>query len=379
VRAVDGDDKTLLETQDIFAARTQGYWTCRIPGLAVARNNVVLATTEARPGQGGDYDFNDLLLRRSTDGGRSFGPTVRLVDHAAYGDGPVSNCVLIPEQATGRVVALFCHDYARVFRMHSDDAGATWSAPTDITAVFAGFRAQYPWRVCATGPGHGLQLRNGRMIVPVWLSDGSGGEFGPRHRGHRPSVVTLVYSDDRGDTWQQGDIVHRHGDLVGGEAVVNPSETLAVERADGSVLFNSRSEASVHRRLVAASPDGVAGWTERRWDPALLEPVCMASLVRVGWPGPLLFANPDNLDRTMASWACDRKRLTVKLSRDDGRTWPVAKVLESGPAGYSDLAVLADGTVLCLYECDIITRMCDDRCLRLAHFDLEWLLDGAGA
>lgn len=67
------------------------------------------------------------------------------------------------------------------------------------------------------------------------------------------------------------------------------------------------------------------------------------------------------------------RRLTVKLSLDDGQTWPVAKVLEEGPSAYSALAVLADGTILCLYECDILTRMGDDRYLRLARFDMEWL------
>ena len=75
----------------------------------------------------------------------------------------------------------------------------------------------------------------------------------------------------------------------------------------------------------------------------------------------------------MATWALDRKRLAIKLSRDDGRTWPVSKVLEPGPAGYSALARLADGTILCLYECDIVNHMCDDRYLRLARFDLGWL------
>jgi sialidase-1 len=132
---------------------------------------------------------------------------------------------------------------------------------------------------------------------------------------------------------------------------------------------------------VAVSLDGVSRWQVRGFDEALLEPVCMASLLRYDWPGPvrpgrLIFANPDNLERTMVAWACDRKRLTVKLSRDDGRTWPVAKVLEPGPAGYSDLARLADGTVLLLYECGIVERMCDDRCLRLARFDMAWLTGG---
>ena len=206
--------------------------------------------------------------------------------------------------------------------------------------------------------------------MPVWLSDGSGREFGGKHRGHRPSIVVGVYSEDGGQTWQRGDIVCRHGDTVAGQTVVNPSETAAVELSDGSVLFNMRSESAVQRRLVAVSPDGATGWSGHRWDEALLDPVCMASLLRHDWPaddrpGHILFANPDTLERTMASWACDRKRLTVKTSLDDGQTWPISKILEAGPSGYSALARLADGTILCLYECGAGGHMCDTGCLRL--------------
>lgn len=367
----------MLDKQDLFAARQNGYWTCRIPGLAVTRNNVVLATAEARPGQGGDYDFNDILLRRSTDGGTTFGPIVKLVNHTTYGDGPASNFVMIPERDSGRIVALFCHDYARAFTMHSDDDGATWSSPVEITGVFERFRRDYPWRVCATGPGHGLQLRNGRMIVPVWLSDGSGTEMG-KHRGHRPSLVTLVYSDDGGITWERGAIVCRHGEEVAGVTVVNPSETIAVELTDGRVMFNVRSESAIHRRLVMTSRDGVSQWCEPRWDSALLEPICMASLARFDWPtggqpGRLLFANPDNLEQTMSQHAFDRKRLTVKLSTDDGATWLYSQVIEEGPSGYSDLVVRPDGTILCLYECGAGGHMYDTGCLRLARFGLEWI------
>ena len=283
-----------------------------------------------------------------------------------YGDGPASNFVMMPDRQTGRVVAMFFHDYARAFTLHSDDDGATWSAPVEITAVLEQFRPEYPWRVCANGCGHGLQLRNGRMIVPLWLSDGSGSEFGPKHRGHRPSVVSLVYSDDRGQTWQRGEIVSRHGDVVEGITLANPSETTAVELSDGRVLFNIRHETTNHRRLVACSPDGVSRWHDYHFDHALLEPVCMASLLRHEWPtsdqpGAILFSNPDTLEKTMTTWARDRKRLTVKLSRDEGGSWPVSKVIESGPAGYSALARLTDGTILCLYECDLVTHMCDNR------------------
>ena len=280
----------------------------------------MLATTEARPGRGGDYDFNDVLMRRSTDGGKSFGPAVKLVDHTTYGDGPASNFVIIPDRDSGRVVAVFCHDYARVFTIHSDDGGASWSEPVEITGVFEQFKSDYPWRVCATGPGHGTQLRNSRMIIPVWLSDGSGKEFaGGKHRGHRPSIVSLIYSDDRGKTWKRGSVC-RHGDVV--DPVVNPSETIAVElRWPRNVQYPQRKQ-----RAAAWSPSArtTPPTGRSRFDDALSRsawPAEPAELAGGGQPSRILFANPDNLENTLVkpggNLAHDRKRLTVKMSCDE--------------------------------------------------------------
>ncbi|MFO7870351.1 MAG: sialidase family protein [Kiritimatiellia bacterium] len=380
----------MLHKQDLFEARTHGYKTFRIPGIAVTKNNVVLATCEARPGGGGDYDFNDILIRRSTDGGETFDPFVKQVDHTTYGPGPVSNFVMIPDWKTGRVHVVFCHDYERVFHMFSDDDGATFSDPVEITTTFELFREEYSWRVCATGPGHGLQLRDGRLLVPVWLSDSSANDFGPGHRGHRPSIVASVYSDDNGTTWRRGGIVCGNGDTVEGSTVVNPSETVAVELENGSVLFNMRSESMNNRRLVAVSPDGATDWQIRGFDPVVNEPVCMGSLIRHSWsgegaPGQIVFANPDTLDKEMRRVIdpelkrqshCDRKNLTVRVSEDECQSWVLSRVIEPGPAGYSDLAVLQDGTILCLYECDIVERIHDDRYLRLARFNPDWVAAG---
>lgn len=372
----------MIRKQVLFEARTGGYHTCRIPGLLVARDNTVLVTAEARPGTGGDYDFNDVLLRRSTDGGLTFSPPERIVDHRDYGEGPVSNFVMISDQRDGAIHALFCHDYARVFAMVSRDSGRTFSDPVEITRVLEPLRSVYPWRVVATGPGHGLQLRQGRMIVPVWMADSGGAAIGSRHRVHHPSAVSLIYSDDHGLTWQVGPLICNRGDRIDGHELNDPSETVAVELSDGRVMFNMRNDTDVYRRLVAVSPDGVRDWRVVGFDPALLEPICMGSMLRYDWPsdgsgstGRILFANPANLDNLMTPQQRfrDRKRLTVKVSQDDGRTWPVSRVLENGPAGYSDLGRLADGTILCLYECGQVERMFDDRYVMLASFDPDWL------
>lgn len=361
----------MLQTQDLFDARTGGYHIYRIPGLLVTPGGAVLATAEARADTGSDYDNIDVLLRRSLDGGVTWDKPRKVADFSTYGPGPVSNCVPLANRVTGQVHLLYCHDYARVFIRHSADDGLNFSEPAEITASLEAFREVFHWRVLATGPGHGVQLDNGRLLVPIWMSTGEGTEMGPGHRGHRPSAVATIYSDDHGRTWQCGEV-------VAGPEWGNPSEPLAAQLSDGRVILNIRSEGQYHNRLIAHSEDGISGWSQPYPDEALLEPICMAGLIRWENEGKsrFVFANPDNLDKTMVTWAYDRKRLTVKVSEDDCRTWPLSRVLEPGPAGYCDLAVLPDGTMLCLFERGCLEHMTDVAHLTLARFDDEWLNTG---
>jgi sialidase-1 len=148
-----------------------------------------------------------------------------------------------------------------------------------------------------------------------------------------------------------------------------------------------RSESKAHRRLVTTSKDGATGWSKPVFQEQLLEPICMASIVRLsalpaGDKNRIVFANPDNLSRTdkkeTPGKSRDRKNLSIKLSYDEGTTWPVNKLLEPGFSGYSDLATLGDGTILCFYE----RRSTDEKSstktglLTVARFNLPWLTDG---
>ena len=360
----------MFEKVHLFEARTQGYHTYRVPGILCSPNGVILATAEARRGGGGDWDGNDIVMRRSEDGGKTYGEMTVCVHSPDFGDGPASNFVMIGDRSDNSVHALFCHNYERVFHIHSVDDGATWTAPREVTEYFLPFRAHYPWRVIATGPGHGIQLQNGRFVVPVWMSDGSGTEFGAGKLGHRPSEVAGVYSDDHGKTWQCSDVIVRtEGDFV------NPSETLPLELADGRVLFNIRTESKQHRRLISIGSDGATGWSDPVFDDALLEPVCMGSILKLQ-NGAVLFANPDNLEHEYTrpgGVSHDRKRLTVKMSLDDCQTWSVSKVLEPGQSSYSDLAQTPDGLIHCIYEDQMVTRQNDTKYVTVARFDLDWL------
>ncbi len=361
----------MFDTTHLFEARTAGYSTYRVPGILATKSGVLIATAEARRGKGGDWDGNDLVMRRSDDGGESWDDMRVVVACDTYGPGPISNFSMISDRADGHVHALYCHSYARVFSTCSEDDGASWSDPIEITTTLEPWQADYPWKVIATGPGHGIQLTTGRYLIPVWMSDGSGTEFGPGKLGHRPSVVAGLYSDDNGKTWERSNILCRDG--VGD--VVNPSETLPLELKDGRVLFNIRTESLRHRRFVSISPDGVSGWSDPLTDDDLLEPVCMASLLRLA-DGSVVFANCDVLEHEFTSpdrVMHDRKNLTVKRSTDDCATWTASRAIQSGPSSYSDMAQNRNGLVCCIYENQKIDGQYDTKYVSVSRFDVGWI------
>jgi sialidase-1 len=243
--------------------------------------------------------------------------------------------------------------------MRSSDDGITWSNPIEITSAFEPFRKKYDWKVIATGPGHGLQIRSGRLVVPIWLAYG---ELG----AHKPSASGAIFSDDHGKTWQAGEIAFPNEGEFGA-----PSETMITELSDGRIMLVARSVSKASRKLIAYSSDGATGWTRPFFHDQLWEPICMASIVaHPSIPGTLIFSNPHSLERDkngaeIPAGRGKRKNLSIKLSHDDGKTWPVNKTLQAGPSAYSDLAVLPDGTVLCLYEAD--------ESIACARFNLEWI------
>ncbi|HWC97752.1 MAG TPA: sialidase family protein [Candidatus Sulfopaludibacter sp.] len=342
------------ERLDLFQAKVGGYALYRIPGLVVTRRNTVITYAEARRHTGSDWDDIDILLRRSTDGGKSFDAPWMAPHVAGLERSPVAlerkagqpewrtyNNPIAIAAHDGRVHFLFCAEYMRVFYMRSDDDGRHYTAPVEITAALEALRSRYAWRAVATGPGHGIELRRGRLLAPVWMG------LGTEASGHGPSVNTTIYSDDRGRTWHAGEIA-----ISGQSEFPSANETALIERTDGSVVMNARTGSPHNRRVIATSPDGISRWSAPHFDESLTDPICAAGLVRAGRKRLWLFSNPDNVTRADGRPlpAKDRRNLTLRFSRDEGATWTGARVLEPGRSAYSDLAVLRDGTILCYYE-----------------------------
>lgn len=342
---------------DVFVSGKEGYHTFRIPALIVSPKGTVLAFCEGRRNSTSDTGDIDTVLKRSLDGGRTWQPLQVVAD-----DGPntIGNPCPVVDRDTGTIWLPLTRNLGdegqgviidgkskgsrTVWLTHSMDDGVTWAKPIEITAAVK--RDDWTWY--ATGPGCGIQLKSGRLVIPC------------DHKvlGTKAYRSHVMYSDDHGRTWK-----------VGGVLGEKTNECQIVERSDDSLMLNMRSYHGKNRRAVAISKDGGLTWSEVTLDEGLMEPVCQASFIRFGArkageaKDRLLFANPASTKR---------EKMTVRLSPDGGATWPVGKVLHEGPAAYSALAELADGTIGCLYECG--EKSAYER-ITWARFPLAWLMD----
>ncbi len=362
------------EFSDVFQSRTEGYAQIRIPTVLVTKAGTVLTFAEGRQ-RPTDQAQNDIVMKRSTDGGRTWSALRVLHDDGAHS---LNNPTVVQEQTSGRIFVWYqsipAHlrehstntvtgfDGTNIYRnfiLTSDDDGVTWAAPLDVTRT-----TKRPTRATtiASGPGLGLQLTRGahagRLLIP--FNEGPYGKW----------QNYAVFSDDAGKSWTCGEDVP--GALVsdgkgGQRSQIN--EVQLAELADGSVLLDSRQFARAKVRRSSVSRDGGRTWSPVRETPDLTDPSCMASTLRHSFPadgtaGRLLHSGPDSTKR---------ERGTVYLSRDEGKTWPVKRVLYAGSFAYSVLTKFADGTVGCLFEADNYGRIV------FARFPLAWLeAEGGG-
>ncbi len=333
---IDAKAKRLPRQTPLFVAGRDGCHTYRIPALVRTNSGVLLAFCEGRRKSAADHGDVDLVLKRSFDRGATWTPMQVVYDD---GDHTIGNPCPVVDRETGRVWLPFCRDNDRVFVTYSDDDGATWARPREITKDVK----KPSWKWYATGPGHGIQLRSGRLLIPCDHRDAGLKDY--------PMRSHVIYSDDHGATWRLGGVLDSQ-----------TNECVAVETADGRVYLNMRSYAGKHRRAVAWSDDGGLTWTPVELDDQLVEPVCQASAARVA-PGLVLFSNPASTKRM---------NLTVRVSRDECKTWSAGQVLWPGPSAYSDLCVAAEDSVCCLYERGLTSPY---EQIVFAQFGLEWAAD----
>jgi sialidase-1 len=342
-----------LHETDVFSAGTEGYHTFRIPALVTTKNGTLLAICEGRKTGRGDHGDVDLVQKRSTDGGKTWGPLELIHEEGGTAKVTIGNPCPVVDQDTGIVWLPFNRENDRVFMLSSADQGKTWSKPRDITTDVKAS----DWNWYATGPGNGIQLTRrkykGRLIIPC--DHRVNGNKDDKDNWDKAGRSHVIYSDDHGQTWK-----------LGGATDFGMNECAVVELADGTLMLNSRSYRGKSCRGVSLSRDGGMTWEPTTDDPALVESVCQASLIRFAWPGDLnhahgllAFSNP--------AVPKGRNHVTVRISEDEGKTWPHARLICEGSSAYSSLTILPDGEIGLLYERDDYKRIV------LARFASAWI------
>jgi len=327
-----------IEQNDVFVSGADGVNTYRIPALIAGAGGELLAFCEARKKSAADAGPTDLVLKRSMDNGQTWG--AMLIVLRGIGDEAIMNPCPVFD---GKNLIMLCINAHKTARGHhrqlllrSPDAGNTWSEPEDITEAVA-----HGVDTFITGPGVGIRAHDGRLIVPgysgVYADDAS--RLDTRSR--------VLFSDNGGRSWSLGAAVDY--------AFSNESQVL--ELASGELLLNFRIQKVAERhpgcRGMAISRDGGETWLPSTLAKNLNDVICQAGWMRVPSskstePGWLVFSNPDSAP---GPHSAGRARMTVKISSDEGATWPVKRLLHPGPSAYSCPALLSDGTLGVLYEC----------------------------
>ncbi len=311
-----------LPQLDVYRAAEGGYQSYRIPALIATTKGTLLAFCEGRRNSAADSGDIDLLLRRSFDGGKSWAPVQTV---AAGGGDTVGNPTPVVERVSGAIFLLLTRNPGNVTERQtgesdrtvwitrSTDDGATWAPLREITSSVK----PKGWTWYATGPGNGIQLKSGRLVIPC-----------DHNTGPAQRYSHVIYSDDRGQTWK-----------VGGIAGEKTNESAVIELPSGELVLNMRSYHGKNRRAVQRSHDGGLTWGPLELDPALIEPVCEASMIRAG--NLVFFSNPADTRR---------EKMTIRVSADGAHTWKASQLVWDGPSAYSSLAEMKKGRIGILYE-----------------------------
>ncbi len=322
----------------IFKGGQEGFPVYRIPALLCTTNGTLLAICEAR-GSIKDTSSNKLVLKRSEDEGATWSPLAVI---AGAGNDSLNNPCLVQDIASGHILLHYqrypypsnertvkpgldgekvCHSY----QIMSDDDGKSWAQPVDITPQV---KRSTKVTSIASGPGIGIQLTHaphqGRLLIP--FNQCSYGRW----------KIYVVYSDDGGKSWQMGETARGRG-----------NEVQVVEFGNGDVMFNARNYWTQMNRVVGISHDQGLTWDSAYVDKTLIEPHCMASIIRYTFgidaeKSAILFSNPASKK--------DRINGTLRISYDEAHTWPVSITINPGRFAYSCLAKMPSGAVGCIYE-----------------------------
>jgi sialidase-1 len=351
--------------------------TYRIPGITTSKNGTLLAVYDMRRESSRDLQGHmDIGLSRSLDGGNTWLPMQVAIDMKEWGGLPqkfngVSDACILSDDKTGAIyiAGLWMHgvldkngkwiegltDSSKAWNhqwrekgsqpgfdvkqssqfliVKSTDEGKTWSEPINLTKMCK----KEEWWLWAPGPGHGITLNDGTLVFPTQGRDKNGRPFS-----------NITYSKDGGVNW--------HTSMAADTG--STTESMAVQLSNGDIMLNMRANENATRkgdnngRAIAVTSDLGKTWASHAASRSVLnEPVCMASshkhnYVKNGKPASvLLFSNPNT--------KTGRNHMTIKMSFDDGLTWPKEHWIlldEWNSFGYSCITSVDKDTIGILYE-----------------------------
>lgn len=350
----------------VFVSGQDGHESYRIPSIIGLPNGDLLAIAEGRVKHAADFGDINLVMKRSTDKGKTWSDLSMLVDNDSLQAGNPAPVVdlLDPRFPEGRIFLFYNtgnnHEgevrkgkgLREVWYITSTDNGVTWSAPVNITTqvhrpnqphINPEYNFAEDWRSYANTPGHALQIMSGpykgRLFVPA---NHSAGAPQPAFRDY---AAHGYFTDDHGATFKLGESV----DIPGS------NESTAADLSDGRVMMNIRNQrGDVRARIVAISSSGGAQWDTAYFDHQLPDPVCEGAILTAGkkkGKNILAFCN--------AADTVHRDNLTLRISFDEGKTWEKSIVIdnaqgakEQNNTAYSDIVKLGKKDIGVLYESD---------------------------
>ncbi len=347
----------------VFVSGHDGYKSYRIPAIINLPNGNLLAFAEGRVHGPADFGDVDIVLKKSTDGGKSWGNLQVVVDVDSLQAG---NCAPVvdtqdPAYPKGRIFLFYNtgnkpeyeirqkKGIREVWFKTSTDGGNTWSQPVNITAqvhrpdqpdVNPAYNFPEDWRSYANTPGHAMQFENGKFKGRIFVA--------ANHSNGNPQTNFTdydahgFYTDDHGKTFHLGATIN----------VPGSNESTAAELSGGRLMMNSRNQkGDIRARIISISDNGGATWDTTYFDKTLIDPVNEGSLLTIGknkGKNILAFSNDANTKR--------RDDLTLRISYNDGATWSKSCLIDKSPdnkgdfTAYSDLAKTGKDKIGILYE-----------------------------
>lgn len=349
----------------VFVSGTEGHKSYRIPAIIALPNGDLLAFAEGRVHGAGDFGDINIVMKRSSNKGKTWSSLQTLVDYdnlQAGNPAPVVD-VTDPAYPAGRIFLFYNtgnnhegevrkgNGLREVWYKTSTDNGATWSDAVNITLqvhrpkqpeVNPAYNFSEDWRSYANTPGHAMQFQHGQYKGRIYVAaNHSAGAPLPRYADGR---AFGYYSDDHGKTFHLSDDIN----VPGG------NEATAAELSNGKLMVNARNQlGNVKARIVAISNDGGQKWDTTYFDKNLPDPVCEGSILTIGMKRSksiLAFCN--------AADTAQRNSLTLRISNDDGATWKKSILIDKSPTAgkskdytaYSDIVVLDKKRIGVLYE-----------------------------